>query len=463
MVYQIPDKSFVRLHHPRPRFKGNIEEVLIYMASEIARIGKKEKGIFNKELREAIRRFPGNLRKKEKTINNWRTEIDALLGLIQFDEKYCWPTRLAIELANEQDLVKFFKIFCYRFHYPSGAMKPRKVKELLDLGVNFRPAIYIVQLLKEAESKEGKRIGIKKSEATHCIFNDLRVVRDGRDVFETWELIKSNRESNIQYDWNGDIIRYAGDILDYLEQANILKRQPNSKYYLNHNEDLAIHRFISPDANFIDYALLSKPYSVISIKSIENSWINYLNIDVGERYFDTDVLALVSETKEEYVSLRENFKIEQLFDPGSDVNIGYAGESLIFNHEQLYLKKNDRKDLVHLVQRIPSNYAVGYDINSRDINTQHKMIEVKTTASSSLVNFSRFHLTPNEWSAAETHKENYYVYRLIVNKNGAKLHVIQNPVERYKAGELRIHPRDGIDITFDPKVCGHEAPLLITE
>ena len=40
--YQIPDEYFFRLHHVRPRFKGDIENVLIYIAEEISRVGEKK-------------------------------------------------------------------------------------------------------------------------------------------------------------------------------------------------------------------------------------------------------------------------------------------------------------------------------------------------------------------------------------------------------------------------------------
>ena len=40
--YKIPDEYFFRIHQVRPRFKGDIENVLIYMAEEISRIGECE-------------------------------------------------------------------------------------------------------------------------------------------------------------------------------------------------------------------------------------------------------------------------------------------------------------------------------------------------------------------------------------------------------------------------------------
>ena len=35
--YEIPEKYYFRIYHCRPRFKGNVENVLIYMATEITK------------------------------------------------------------------------------------------------------------------------------------------------------------------------------------------------------------------------------------------------------------------------------------------------------------------------------------------------------------------------------------------------------------------------------------------
>lgn len=82
-----------------------------------------------------------------------------------------------------------------------------------------------------------------KFEICHCVFNDLRCTRDNQDVSIVWNRIKENRKKGITYDQTGDVIRYAGDIIDYMEIANLLvelnprflrywKRFANDKVFL---------------------------------------------------------------------------------------------------------------------------------------------------------------------------------------------------------------------------------------
>ena len=114
--YQIPKEYYFRLHHVRPRFKGDIENVLIYVAEEIARVGEKATDDFVADVNAALFRYPGNAHRELKTINNWRTEISALFGFIQHTEITDKPGRRAIELANNQVLKYFYTIFNIRVH-----------------------------------------------------------------------------------------------------------------------------------------------------------------------------------------------------------------------------------------------------------------------------------------------------------------------------------------------------------
>ncbi len=50
--YKIPEEYYFRIHHVRPRFKGDIENVLIYMAEEITRVGEQPTDEFVKKVNE---------------------------------------------------------------------------------------------------------------------------------------------------------------------------------------------------------------------------------------------------------------------------------------------------------------------------------------------------------------------------------------------------------------------------
>ena len=78
----------------------------------------------------AIRLYTGNATKKDKTIDNWRTEIAALFGFIEEDNvnKIAKAGTIAIKLSEEQDLIQFFKYFLFYFQYPGGHIKSNKLK-----------------------------------------------------------------------------------------------------------------------------------------------------------------------------------------------------------------------------------------------------------------------------------------------------------------------------------------------
>ena len=72
----------------------------------------------------------------------------------------------------------------------------------------------------------------------------MRCTRDNEDVALTWKRIKENRRLGLTYDQTGDVIRYAGDIVDYMEIANLLVTYDSRTYYLNSLEEDAIIKLI---------------------------------------------------------------------------------------------------------------------------------------------------------------------------------------------------------------------------
>ncbi len=466
MIYQTPQQYYFRLHHVRPRFKSNVEDVLFFVANELAKIPKLPKDEFKEYANNAIRLFPNNAISTQKTIDNWRTEIAALFGFIQKDStnKTAWAGAMASKLAEEQDLVQFFKYFLFYFQYPGGHLKTHKVKELIENGVKFKPAQYILRLLETGEKMTGKRFGISKAELTHVVFNDLRVTRDNIAPNQIVNTILENRQQKLEYIWDGDIIRYAGDIIDYMILANLLVNHNSSLYYINWSEKETITAFTESKIYFDKYDIFyNQNVNLILLKQLEDDWFNYVNQRLDDTLFKTDILQFLGLDKATYQLLIDTSieGIQNTLDTlDSTKAIGDLGENLIIGHECTRLKLGNRQDLIHLVKKIPNIFAIGYDIKSFELNGIQRLIEVKTTISSNTLHFYNFHLTTNEWNAAESYNDRYFVYRLMISKYDKKLFIIQNPVAQYKQNNLKMSPRNGADIVFDNKAGTWENLLL---
>ena len=469
MMYEVPKEFYFRIHHVRPRFKGDIENVLIYMATEIAKIPEMPKHDFAKVLNEAIIRYPGNRIRTPKTINNWRTEISSLFGFYIENKGVTKPGRRAIELAEKEDLVESFKTFLYSFQYPGAHIKPHEILKQIEAGVHFKPAQYILKVYAVAEEECGRRIGLSKEEVCHCIFNDLRCTSGMEQPIDTWHRIKSNRDNEVTYDAAGDVVRYAGDIIDYMEIANLLVSYDNKLYYKNALENDAILKFINSEEWFYEYdeMISNKKGSLAEIKECSPKWWEYVNRDMSSTDFATDILAFISSDPEEYRQLLQsrNEIYSQLLenDEIKTRDIGDIGEGLVHSHECQRIKNGGREDLIHLIKRIPTQFAVGYDIQSVELDERKRYIEVKTTISAKPLHFNKIHLTPNEWNTANSMKDRYFVYRLMISKLGKKLFIIQDPVGLYKKDVISMIPKDGAEVTFEPTTAGWYEELLAWE
>jgi hypothetical protein len=440
------------------------------MATEITKLTELPYDEFANRVNAAIKLFPGNMHRKNKTINNWRTEISALFGFIITENGITKPGLRAIELSTSQDLVESFKVYLFNFQYPGGHIKPHETYKMIEAGIRFKPAQYILKLLQYAEKESGNRVGVTKAEVTHCIFNDLRCIRDNEDVSLTWLRINENRDHEIEYDQTGDVVRCAGDIIDYMEIANLLVTHDGKNYYINNLESEAILKFVNSTHWFTIYDKMihSRTADLAQISSFQKSWFEYVNRDVSDTDFQTDILAFISNNPQEYDELKKSSLelIKQKLGSGELLvakDIGDIGEGLVHGHECERVKIGGREELIHLIKRIPTQFAVGYDIQSVELDARKRYIEVKTTISSKPLQFNKIHLTTNEWNTAESIRDRYFVYRLLVSKYERKLFVMQDPVGLYKQDILQMVPRDGADITFNPNDSGAFEELLSWE
>ena len=240
--YRVPDEFWYRIHFVRPRFKSNIENVLLYMAKECCRIPDCSCEEYNRRYFNAIRTFPGNVDMSTKTLNNWRTEIPALFGFYQEDKQLniTRTSTMAKFLHEQQDLPQFMRFFLYSFQFPGGHLKPQDLKDVIYHDIRFKPAKSIIQVLMEGNkilTSKGdvREMSISAEEATYCICNDVRFTSGTFTPYQVAETILKNRENKLKY-YNpkdsqslsltgthrskGDMTRYAGDILDYKNEGD---------------------------------------------------------------------------------------------------------------------------------------------------------------------------------------------------------------------------------------------------
>ncbi|MNJ46370.1 hypothetical protein D3C77_414980 [compost metagenome] len=356
--------------------------------------------------------------------------------------------------------MKFFKTFLFNFEYPGGHLKNQEIVKLCKVGIKFQPAKYILKVFKAAAEFEGREVYLTSAEVTHCIFNDLRCTRDNQDPIEAWYRIKHNRELGVEYDTRGDIIRYAGDILDYMEIANLLISR-GKKIYVNYVENDTISLFINSDSSFNGYSKFigDESITIDNIRDVRVQWFKYVNEDMGQIDFSTDLRSYLdlgegqhadySQQKQDILTDLNEHLIESTTISTSIV--GNSGEALIISHEKEKLRLAGRHSLTHLVNFIPTPLGVGYDIQSfeREGPEVRKYIEVKTTISSRALTFNSFHITPNEWRTARSVKDRYYVYRLQLSQHSKKLFILNDLYGKVERGEVQLVQRsDGFDVRF---------------
>lgn len=472
--YKVPDESWHRIHFVRPRFKSNIENVLLYMANECCKISSCSCQEYSDRYFNAIRMFPGNVGMVDKTLNNWRTEIPALFSFYNEDKSSDVTTtsNMAKFLHEKQDLTQFLRLFLLSFQFPGGHMKPQDTKIIIEKNIRFKPAKYIIQVLLEgnkilSKHNSRKEMSISAEEATYCIFNDTRVTSGEVAPKEVAKRILDNREEKLKYyninDKNifslsgkprskGDVTRYAGDILDYMEIANLLHKR-FGYFSLKENQMVAINVFTKDKTFFKGYERFygKYGYSTAELSEVEHSWFEYVNQSMKPDLFKTDLRSIFKPNEEIEVIFDDRIKDVVSSDTTTTKDIGNIGEALVCGHEKMRLKINGYEDFIRLVQIVDSpSYHPGYDIDSyeADGTENHRYIEVKTTISKKKIQLYGFHMSPNEWRVANTIKEHYCVYRLMLSEKDKILFILQNPVLLYKKDLIEAEPRDGMEISF---------------
>ncbi|CAK3013662.1 DUF3883 domain-containing protein [Vibrio sp. RW] len=464
-VYKTKEVNLLPLHMVRPRFKNNIENVLFYMAKEITSFSG---AIDNEVLDGMISSFPGNSHLSEKTLANWRTEISALFGLMQYEDGFgYYASSISKRLSEKEDLIEFFKNFSMKIQFPNGILKSHVNKKLIEHKVDFAPLSFLVELLTLLKEKEISESYITRDELTYVVFDDLRFTTGVLGPNDAKDIILVNRKKSIIYETHafvkgvtkegrGDQTRTALDFLDYLVLANVVEKK-SSKYFLNEIESDFIEYACKENGNFDEFEpFYNKKFTVGQLNSIKNSWFDYVNALDFSKSATSVGKFIQTKVEDEVVSI---ILADGTTDKMTTKEIGDLGESLVISHEKNKLESLGLGHNKHLVQFIPTHLGAGYDVKSMDEMDNQIFIEVKTTLSNHPLTQSRISLTKNEWNAAYTNKDNYYIYRLIITNETRKLLVMNNPVGLVQQEKIKLSAPKGVELIFKPDML-KEVELL---
>lgn len=418
------------------------------------------------EKKEFVTQFNKGLSKQlnvygDKTLNNHRTEIAGkLFGMYYEDFTGIFHiSERALKLLEDSDQPAFFKDLCAKYQFPSGMNKLHTSLEHISHGINIRQLSYVLKVILECQNLG---MVLNKKEIGYYILNSLDVLKGDVNPNEVISQIIEDRKNNVEriihieekassYNY-----QHINEQLNLLALANIITYKEQLVYLnkreMGYIEDSANKYNIPPVFNFYSYDLSS----LNERKKAEIEWDEYfgklsdINIDV----LSTNVDALVDNDNDEYVSAPYGRSIDT-------TALGDEGEEYVYRYEKDKISKTHPR-LVNKIQKLGKIKGLGYDIQSVIGNGKNpdfvKYIEVKSTKRvTSTINFpDTVNLTRNEWTAAQQHKDYYYIYRVYFTKKDTKIFVIHNPFSQSEDGKIQAIPLN-YRVDFDESNGGFHA------
>ena len=427
--------------------------MLGYMAFAIADIGKLPRDAFKQQLNAHIKKYGSNVNSQDKTINNWRTEIGAIFGLYVEDDVVARPTFQSEDLAINTNLPRFFCGVMAAFQYPAGFLKPNEDVLLVQNNVRFHPGRWLANYF----LRPGFPM-LSKEEFCHCVMNDLRVTRDHEDISITISRIEANRNLHLEYDSSGDVIRSAGDLLDYMFYADLLDKDANGRYVPKPGSTPVLN-MLKNSSHFFDKYYQTKVITNQIATALEYDWFIYSE-DIYKSFVGAMDAIQQSAQDDKSATTPTPSSLPEISSASDTTAIGKTGEMLALQHEILRVTKDGRSDLAHLIKAMPTHLAVGYDIKSIETDTEDdRLIEVKTCVTRKRVHFNNFHLSPNEWRVADAHGKRYYVYRIAIDDEGYQLFVIRDPVQKFRERLIRLSFSHPVQLNFEDQAGQFEELL----
>lgn len=459
MDYVTPPEYRIDLIFPRSRFNSELEDTLLLLSSEMVRLGTLPKKQFEEKIDGYLTKlYSGQF--VAKTIANKRTEMIRLYGLAKYEEDTVIVGNRTLLLVQNQDISRFFKSVCNKFQYPNFINKIQIVEQYVEAGIKFKPAQYLIKLLRAGKAKTGKTFAVTANEIAHLVFNDTRVTVEQEDPTKRIEKFIELRNKDILCDGTSDVIRYARDFLKFMVMANLMISH-NRRYFLNEQEKRALD-FIENDDTFFEDFDLAKQGIIVErddIRDVEEDWLSYYadadfyeeealkttlasfekaTVEITNENNETEIVTTGYELPEEVIEAIEEQK-------QTTKEIGDEGEAIVYSMEKERVTR-ERPDLLGLVRIVSNDTSLGFDIQSVFNTGFKKFIEVKTTKRNFVPEdfkiFSYFNISYNEWSTAQQHGDNYFIARVIIAKEKYSVFIIQNPYKQHEEGKIDIYPTE---------------------
>lgn len=388
-------------------------------------------------------------KKKEKTLDNHRTEIAGkLFGMYYEDENgYVYASDRTKKFLKDNDQPAFFKDLCYKMQFPNGMQKPQKFKPLLDNKISIRPNAFLLRVLQLASANH---LILNKKEVGYYILNSLDVLQGIAVPEEVIEAIKKDRNAGIvrKIETKGKASSYnyqhINEQINYLELANLIYTNGAGEVWLNENERDTIQIFASDwnkEPAFDVYAYDLE--SASGRKQFKLDWTVYFGkLSDKVDQFETTVNALGVADEIPQKKKETNGK--------TTVEIGDEGEAFVFEYEKNRVFKFNPR-LVNRVLSLGKTKGLGYDIQSvvaepGDKADFAKYIEVKSTKRVTEPNLSdalwmdTLNITRNEWIAAQQHGEFYCIYRVYFVRGRILMYVINNIYQKQQDKMIDVVP-----------------------
>lgn len=408
---------------------------------------------FNARLSELLPGTP-----TAKTLNNHRTEVAGkLFGMYYaapsgYDgETYVYTSERTLKFLEDQDQPAFFKDVCYKMQFPNGMTKGETVLERVDLGISVRPCCFVIEVLREAASRN---MELSKNDIGYYVLNSMDALTRNASPFEIVDAIQIDRMNGILSHSIGNPakessynLQHINEQINYMELANLIIVSEDGLVRLNAKEELSISTFA---AHWDDDPMFDvTAYDLSSVQGrqyFQQDWDEYYStLSSDANNFSTSVAALLQEDSDE-----EDTNAQFGHNNGDTTELGDEGEKYVFEYEKKRVSDFNIR-LVNKVLALGKTKGLGYDIQTviaepGPESEYVKYIEVKSTKRVTAPDLDdslwldTINVTRNEWVAAQQHGRFYSIFRVYFVRGSVVMYVIENPYKLFDEQAIDVTP-----------------------